>query len=121
MGNVTNAFLENIAEFLKPAIIEREVEHNGKKAVFYFRELNGEEGTSIFGGFTSSDPEKKDETTRSLRNRSVAASVCDPDGTSIMSEKQASKLPLSLLNKLQAIVMEHNGLNPKAEDEPKNE
>lgn len=112
-----NTFLDQLQEFTKPAIISREIEHNGKKATFYFKELTGEEGTVIFGGFSSANPDVKDAAVRALRNRSVAAGVCDPEGNKILSEKQASQLPLTLLNSLHAVVMEHNGLQPDKKDE----
>lgn len=115
-----NAFFEELGDFLKPAVLSKDVENNGKTATFYFRELNGEEGTMIFSGFTSSDSEKKDESVRQLRNRCIAAGLCDKDGNRVMNEKQAGKLPLSLANKLHTIVMEHNGMGVK-DKEPKNE
>lgn len=114
-------FLTTLSEFLKPNVVKKEVEHNGKKQDFYFRELNGEEGTAIFGDLASQDNTKKDKAMRDLRNKAVAAGVCDAEGKSIASEREVGKWPLSLLNKLHKEVLELNGVIDKERDAGKNE
>lgn len=110
------SFLDSIADFIGSTITEREVEYKGKTRTFRFRELQADEAEKIFLN-VHKDPAKN----LGVRNRLLAATLVNADGTQACTAADIGKLPNELVSALQNIALDVNGLGAKAEDEGKNE
>lgn len=108
---------DELSEFIGQTFVEREIEFKGKKKLFYFREMSADEAEDFFGKVDAKDQKKN----KGLRNRLLAAIVCDGEGKSALTDEQAGKLPNDLANKLQDASLEVNGLNKAAQDAAKKE
>jgi hypothetical protein len=110
------SLITELADFVGPGVITREVEYKGKTRSFHFHELKADEAEALFLGMDT-DPKKN----KGLRNRILAATLCNEDGTPAITKDEAGKLPNDLANKLQTVALEVNGLAAKASEEAKNE
>ena len=110
------SLITELAEFIGPTVVAREVEFKGNTRTFHFRELQADEAEGIFLGIDA-DPKKN----KGLRNRILAATLCDADGKPAITKDEAGKLPNDLANKLQTAALDVNGLSAKAAEEAKNE
>lgn len=106
--------LEDLSDFIGSPIVTRDVEFKGKTRTFNFRELSAGEAEGLFLGIDA-DPKKN----AGLRNRILQMALCDAAGAAVITEKDAAKLPNELANKLQAIVLEVNGIGKTAEGDAK--
>lgn len=111
------SLFDEISEFIGKTFVEREIELKDKKKVFYFREMSADEAEDFFAKIDAKDAKKN----KGLRNRLLAAVVCDSEGKPALTEEQAGKLPNDLANKLQDASLEANGLNKAAQDAAKKE
>jgi hypothetical protein len=102
-------FLESIADMVGPAIVPRDVEHNGVTRKFHFRKITGEDADAIL--MSMMDENNKFDRAKIKGNvgRQIAASLCDEQGNLIATDAEINSLPVELRNKFEAIVTELNG------------
>lgn len=109
------SFSTQFADLIGNPVVSRSVEYRGKTKPMHFRELSAGEAEDLFLGL-SADP----KASKGLRDRMIAACVCDAEGKPLMDEAEAAKLPNAFSTVLQSICIEVNGLSDTAKAEAKN-
>jgi hypothetical protein len=106
-------FLESIADMIGPAIVSKEIEHNGVKRTFHFRKVSGEEADNLL--LTLLDDEGKYDRAKMKGNvgRELAVVLVDENGKTIATADEINSLPGALRAKLDAASKEVNGVNEK--------
>lgn len=115
-----STLLQLIAEALGPAVSAREIKVNGKALTVHAREPSGDEMEAVYDAVRDEDSKVPRERNRELRNRIIAATVCNADGTVAMTHVDAGNLPNSVRTQLQALALEINGMDAKEEEAGKN-
>ena len=110
------SLIENLSDFIGPGVVARDVEYKGKTRTFHFRELRADEAEALFIN-VDKDPKKN----KGLRNRVLAATLANEDGSAACTTEEAGKLPNELASLLQTAALDVNGLGAKADDDAKNE
>ncbi|MGH8430735.1 MAG: hypothetical protein ACREUF_10050 [Solimonas sp.] len=112
--------MAGLAALLGPEIVERELKIRGQVARFHFRELSGDEMDVIYAACRDAAGKVPPEKNRELRNRIIAASLCDAHGAPVMSIEQVGAQRASLHIQLQAAAFELTGMSGKEESAEKN-
>lgn len=101
-----------LADFLGPEIVSRDITYRGKTRTFYFRVLGGDDAEKTFAP-------GKEKT--GFRSRVIAAVLCHEDGLDAFTRDEAGSLPNAFQNELIGVAFELNGIGQKAKEEAGNE
>ena len=91
----------------KPAVVEVDLTINDKTCHLYVKQLSAAEV------FALQDASKKNSDNRAFSNRLLSAAICDAEGNSVLSEKEAGELAemtVGSYNKLAEVVAEACGI-----------
>ena len=107
---------ETFAGLPDAALIEVSLTVSRKQQTAFFRELSGEEMESILEPLRDDEGSIPKQRNREFRNKVIAASLCEADGSPVISAEMTSKLPNALYVQLQRHAMGINGLLAESDD-----
>lgn len=99
------SFRNDLAAFLGPEIVARDIEYRGNTRTFHFRVLGGDDVEKIF------QPGKEKV---GFRSKVIAAVVCLEDGRNAFTREEAASLPNAFQNALIDDCFDVNGIRTKA-------
>lgn len=88
------SFRTDIADFLGPEIIARDVEYKGKTRTFHFKDIGGDDAEKLFATRLG------DKSKGGFRSRVIAKVVCLDDGRPAFTLEEAASLPNEFQNVL---------------------
>ena len=111
-------FLRSVGiDMIKPI----EVQVNGDEVTVYLRQLSADEAEDLLEGLRDEAGNVLPGKDRELRNRIVAASLCDENGNAEVSEDEVGKMPHSLFTAVAIPALSINGFMAPSEAEQKKE
>lgn len=105
-------FLSDLADFLGPEIVAREITFKNKTRVFHFKVLGGLESESVFRAKRNDDGTSAD----GFRSQVIAAVLANEDGSNALTYDQAASLPNAFQNLLVDQCFDVNGLRTQADE-----
>lgn len=89
----------------------RTLQLGGRPVTIHARELSADQVENLFVDLRDADGMLPKEAQRELRNRIVAAAICDELGIPQLKPQQVGALPYSLLTPMASFALEVNGLS----------